>query len=115
VPLFFKNTLIWWGFLKIVRKSGKWEFGYLSLTMHRWYKEGLLRKDKESPLPENMDLFGESFGLPFFYGNSITEREKNDVSIYFNLDDGLMGAPINYWFDLSFEECPSGKRAWNKT
>jgi GTP-binding protein LepA len=23
VPLFFKNTLIWWGFLKIVRKSGK--------------------------------------------------------------------------------------------
>jgi hypothetical protein len=23
VPLFFKNTLIWWGFLKIVRKLGQ--------------------------------------------------------------------------------------------
>ena len=82
----------------------KWEMGYLSLTIPRWYKEGLPRKDNSKPIPETMMIAAEAHGLPSHGIGTFRDRERNDVSIYFNLDEGLMGVPVSFWYNPPFEK-----------
>ena len=82
----------------------KWEFGYLSLTIPRWYREGLPREDKSRPIPKVFFDYAETCPRPFVDGWNIVARKQNDVSKYFKLDEGLFGIPINYWIYPLFEK-----------
>jgi len=82
----------------------KWEFGYLSLTIPRWYKEGLPRKNKDVPIPKILYTPAQGFPLPHLWNNSVRENLSGDVSDYFNMDEGFLGVPINYWIFPNFEE-----------
>ncbi|GAH20876.1 unnamed protein product, partial [marine sediment metagenome] len=86
------------------KRTLKWEFGYLSLTAPRWYREGLPRKDNKTPTPEILKIIGQSFPVPFNYGNEFDLRERDDVSTYFKMDEGIMGIPVKYWMYPLFEK-----------
>ena len=75
----------------------KWEFGYLSLTIPRWYREGLPRKEQGKPLPKTLTTVGQAFPQPLIRGNKSEYRKPDDVSDYFKLDEGFLAFPINYW------------------
>ena len=81
----------------------KWEFGYLSLTLPRWYREGLPREDKNKPIPKVFSEYAETCPRPMVAGREIVSRKQNDVSKYFKLDEGLFGVPVNYWIYPLFE------------
>ena len=82
----------------------KWEFGYLSLTIPRWYKEGLPRSDNDTPIPETMFTPSQASPLPWVCAGKLEEGLAYDVDNFFKLDEGITGVPINYWLFPGFEE-----------
>ncbi|MCL5072253.1 MAG: hypothetical protein M1308_15385 [Actinobacteria bacterium] len=82
----------------------KWEFGYLSLTIPRWYREGLPGKDCNTPIPETVSTPAQAFPLPWVSGGTLEEGYASDVDNFFDMDEGFMGVPVNYWLFPGFEE-----------
>lgn len=100
-------------FLKVINfepcpRTLKWELGYLALAVKRWHKEGLPGKNRDNSITKTSTIFGQSFPLPSIFGDAIEERKpcdaSSDVSSYFNLDEGFIGIPINYWIFPAYKE-----------
>ena len=81
----------------------KWEMGFLSKTMTRWYEEGLPRNENNSTFFD-VGIHGDAYPLPNYNAHEYTGRERSEVSARFDLDEGFMGVPVNCWFEPPFEE-----------
>ena len=82
----------------------KWELGYFALSLKRWYGEGLPRNDNSIDVDNSSTIFGQTFPLPYYFGNTFEERNYGDIASYFDLDEGFIGIPVNYWLFPAFEE-----------
>lgn len=88
---------------KTCSRTLKWEMGYLATTMRKWYEEGLPRQ-KDEASSTYYGVFGEAYPMPVYHLHDFTGRARNDVSAYFDLDEGFIGLPVNFWFEPPFED-----------
>ncbi|MGE4283554.1 MAG: uroporphyrinogen decarboxylase family protein [Clostridia bacterium] len=84
-------------------KTLKWEMGYWTETLARWYKEGLPTvsdMSAEKILSLNAtNCAGEALPSPNIYSN-IADK---DVHTHFNLDKGIRRIPVDHWIFPWFE------------
>lgn len=80
----------------------RWEFGYFSATLGRWYAEGL---PKEYGIPSNIQP-GEALAGPAGYWGwgPIWTPQDYDVKKHFHFDHGLVNIPVENWIFPKFEQ-----------
>ncbi|MBM3707374.1 MAG: hypothetical protein FJW69_03380 [Actinobacteria bacterium] len=96
-------------FLKIMnfescKRTLKWEFGYWGGTINRWYAEGMEKvKGLAKEVSTGEPVLGSASPFPH-YGAFEDLVRAEDVDFNFNLDEGFITIPYNYWIFPTFEE-----------
>lgn len=86
-----------------------WEFGYWGGTLKRWYREGLPKKyGLIREVAEGETVCGPGLHHPIISsaaggGKAKAVLKDNDVSDFFNFDEGLFTPPINHWIYPFFD------------
>ncbi|GAG38033.1 unnamed protein product, partial [marine sediment metagenome] len=103
-------------FLKVMNfescnRTLKWEFGYWTKTLNRWYKEGLpkvkglQREIVNGEYVIGSDVHAEALVWPQYQLSDPNScLRDSDVSNYFNFDEGYIAFPYNYWLFPLFKE-----------
>ena len=76
-------------------RTPRWELGYWSGAIQRWYKEGLPGTEQAARAGEDYGAWVSSTGIPT--PDSYAAHTDHDVARYFGLDDQVRTVDINYF------------------
>jgi uroporphyrinogen decarboxylase len=75
-------------------RTPRWELGFWSGAIHRWYEEGLPGKEKEIRAQESDASWVSGGGIAVPHSSEVLR--DHDVADYFGMDRGTVAVEVNY-------------------